>query len=125
MQTKLLELRDDGTFIPLLCVNMNPSSPADATMYPGWTDDQAARRYLLERCGYPCDGRPNIAITNANADGDPFRNDYLAWSGRTYPVAHKYILENWEKLKDGDVVDVEYILGETAAPKVSERLTVR
>lgn len=43
---------------------------------------------------------------------------------RAYPVAHKYIIENWAKLKDGDVVDVQFILGETKAPKVSERGTL-
>ena len=110
MKTKLLELRDTGTFIPLLCVDMNPDSAfADA------------QHYLLHRCGYPCDGRPNIGITHASADGT-FSNDPYRWSGsRTYAVAHRYIIENWETLKDGDVVDVEYILGETDAKKPSER----
>ena len=37
------------------------------------------------------------------------------------PVAHNYIIEHWHELKDGDVVDVQFILGETKAPKVSER----
>jgi hypothetical protein len=112
MDLKVLEIRDDGTFIPVLCVNMNPS---------GW--GQLEQKYLLRRCGYPCDGQPNIGITHLNADSRPFNNDPFAWGGRTYPVAHKHIIENWETLKDGDVVDVEFILGETKAPKVSERVS--
>lgn len=36
-------------------------------------------------------------------------------------TAHKYIEENWDALKDGDVVCVEHILGERETPKVSER----
>jgi|ERR1039458_7000887 hypothetical protein len=110
MQVKLLELRDKGTFIPLLCVDMNPDN-----------DDQ---RYLLRRVGYPCDNRPNVVITSANADGGAASNDPYSWGGRTFPVAHKYIIEHWVDLRDGDVVDVSFILGETKAPKVSERKTV-
>lgn len=109
MKVKVLELRDEGTFIPLLCVDMSP--------------ENAEQRYYLRRCGYPCDGRPNIAITHLSADGGPCSNDPHHWGGRTRPVAHDYIIKNWETLKDGDVVDVSYILGETSAPKVSERVS--
>ena len=106
MQAKALELRDEGTCIMLLAVNMNPMNPQ--------------QRPLLRRCGYPCDGRPNILITNLSANGTPAWNDPYAWGSRTYPVAHKYIIEHWDELEDGSVVDVSYILGETTAPKVSE-----
>jgi hypothetical protein len=37
------------------------------------------------------------------------------------PLAHQHIEQNWDLLNDGDVVDVEYILGETSEPKRSER----
>jgi hypothetical protein len=37
------------------------------------------------------------------------------------PNAHLWIEANFDKLNDGDVVDVEFILGERAMPKVSER----
>lgn len=107
MNVKLLELRDEGTFIPLLCVDMNP--------------EDVAQKYLLRRCGYPCDGRPNIGITHLSADGDKFWNDPYAWPGRTRAVGHTYIIEHWDALRDGDVVDVQFILGETSAPKMSER----
>lgn len=32
MQTKALELRDKGTFVPLLAVDMNPTDPADRSL---------------------------------------------------------------------------------------------
>ena len=32
--------------------------------------------------------------------------------------------EHFDELSDGDVVDVEFILGETTVKKVSERLTI-
>lgn len=117
MNAKILEIRDEATFIPVLAVDMNPGTLA--------ADYEAAKiqRYYLRRCGYPCDGKPNIAITHLSADGMPFCNDSYWWGGRTYPVAHKYIIEHWHELKDGDVVDVQHILGETPEPKKSERLS--
>lgn len=117
MRAKLLELRDEGTFIPLLCVDMNPEPWAG---HDGGEQNEA-QRYLLRRCGYPCSGMPNIAITNANCDGGRCNNDPYYWGDRTFQTAHLYITENWAKLNDGDVVDVSFILGETQAPKVSER----
>ena len=111
MTTKALEIRDIGTFIPALAVDMNPAN-----------DDQ---RYLLRRCGYPCNGEPNIILTRLDGDethhGDQATNDPYARSGRTWPVAHHYIIDHWNELKDGDVVDVEFALGETNTPKLSER----
>ena len=40
------------------------------------------------------------------------------------PNAHCYIERKWRELKDGDVIDVEFILGETTSIKISERITV-
>jgi hypothetical protein len=34
---------------------------------------------------------------------------------------HHWLLDHWGEIKSGDVVDVEFILGETATLKVSER----
>ena len=115
MHTKILEVRDDGTLIPVLCVSMEPDAIAGPEV---WN----AQRYYLRRCGYPCNGKPNIAVTNLNMSGDPATNDPYGWSNRTMRVAHQHILDNWATLKDGDVVDVQSILGETAVAKVSERL---
>jgi len=41
---------------------------------------------------------------------------------RTMLEAHRHVAAHWNELQSGDVVDVEFILGETAAPKVSERV---
>lgn len=48
----------------------------------------------------------------------------LGLGGRTMETAHKWIIQNFSGLQDGDVVDVEFILGETSTKKVSERLEV-
>lgn len=110
MKALVLEIRDEATFIPCLAVDINP--------------DNEAQRYLMRRVGYPCDGQPNIVLTKLTADGSPASNDPYFWGGRTYPVAHNWIIEHWAELKDGDVVDVSFILGETPLPKLSERVTV-
>jgi hypothetical protein len=78
------------------------------------------QRWGLRRYGFPCDGRPNIMLTHANG-GKKANNDPYGWTDRTYANAHNYITENWTALKDGDVVDVEFILGETTESKISER----
>jgi len=125
MQAKALELRDEGTFIPVLAVDMNPVPAVAGELEDRLMWRREAQRYLLRRCGYPCDGEPNVVITRMAAHGDPASNDPYSWGGRTFPVAHKYIIDNWDKLRDGDVVDVQHILGETPAPKLSERFTAR
>ena len=94
---------------------MNPSAGEHFT--PAEIEGQ---RYLLRRCGYPCDGRPNVILTKLCGEGKA-TNDCYEWGDRTYATAHRYIIEHWDELRDGDVVDVSFILGETAAPKVSER----
>lgn len=106
MKAKALEIRDEGTFISALAVDINPVN-----------DEQ---RYLMRRCGYQCDGAPNVILTRLDGNGKA-TNDPYSWGGRTYPIAHGYIIKHWDELRDGDVVDVSFILGETPAPKVSER----
>lgn len=126
MNAKALEIRDEGTFIAALAVDMNPE-PATACADPVAAEQFASRhhaqRYLLRRCGYACDRRPNVLLTRLDGNGKA-TNDPYGWGGRTWPVAHTYIIEHWTELKDGDVVDVQFILGETAQPKVSERAHV-
>jgi hypothetical protein len=90
MIVKTLEVRDKGTFIPVLCVDMNLGN--------------REQEYLLRRYGYPCDGRPNILITRLDGNGSA-TNDCYAWSDRTWHVSHRYIIEHWHELSDGDVIE--------------------
>jgi hypothetical protein len=106
MKTLALEIRDRATFIAALAIEMTPAN-----------DEQ---RYLLWRSGYTED-HPCIVLTpmhgNVIATCDPYQ-----WSDRTYRAAHLYIIREWATLKDGDVVDVEFILGERSKPKLPERI---
>jgi hypothetical protein len=106
MKTKLIEIRDSCTLIIALCIDMQP--------------DNEAQRWGLRRYGYPCDGKPNIMMTHATGERKASNDPYF-WNDRTFSTAHHYIIEHWHELKDGDVVCVEWILGERRTPKISER----
>jgi hypothetical protein len=106
MIAKLFEVRDRATFLPVIATSM--TSPANEAEF-----------YLLRRAGYGV--QPLILLTRLDADGRPANYDPYAWGDRTMRVAHQHIQDHWLTLESGDVVDVEYILGERDAPKVSER----
>jgi hypothetical protein len=117
MVVKLFEIRDAGTMIPAM-----------ATMLIARSD---AEQWLLRRGGF-AEGMVQHEesplgcyiilwpLTGGHATWDP----YGPSRARTYQVAHNYILKHWRELTSGDVIDVEFLLGERAEPKVSERLTV-
>lgn len=110
MEVKTLELRDAGTFIPVICLRPTP--------------ENEAQRWLLRRDGYRGDAtEPNIIMIDAQCRGVSY--DPYGWGGcRTKTNAHGYIEKHWHELADGDVVDVQYILGETPRPKVSESRSI-
>lgn len=106
LKNKLLEIRDRITFIPVLCTEMSSIDPKEY--------------YLLSRTGFT--GNRCIQLTwlaNHKSSYDPYR-----WESnpRTLRAAHIYIKENWDSIESGDVIDVEFILGETKEPKQSERI---
>lgn len=109
MEVKCLEIRDAGTFIPVICIRPVP--------------DNEAQRYLLRRDGYAGDASERcIIMIDAQCRGASY--DPYGWRGsRTKGHAHRFIQDNWAALRDGDVVDVQFILGETAGPKKSKRIT--
>lgn len=108
MEVKVLELRDAGTFIPIICIRPAP--------------DNKAQCLLLMRGGYS--GLPTehcIIMTDAQCRGVSY--DPYGWGGcRTRTTGHLYIEQHWSELSDGDVVDVQFILGETSERKQSESL---
>lgn len=101
---KILEVRDSATFIPVVAMAMESSDPKE--------------NYLLRRLGFG--GKRLIQLTwvTANVSNyDPFK---WGTNPRTLFAAHKHIEENWDEIETGDVIDVEYILGETTEKKLSE-----
>lgn len=65
------------------------------------------------------DGEPYVMLWRL--EGGPAEYDPYAWSNRTMATAHQHIVDFWQRLESGDVVDVQYILGETKEAKKSER----
>ena len=108
MQIKCLEIRDAGTFIPVICLHPTP--------------DNESQRYLLRRDGYSgSQDEQCIIMVDAQCRGCAY--DPYDWNDRTKQTAHNYIRDHWHTITDGDVIDVQYILGESDTIKVSERET--
>jgi hypothetical protein len=105
MEMKLIEIRDRGTFIPALAIRVTSTG-------------DAAGDWLLRRGGYSLDGASIILmrLIDCEAQYDPYD-----WASRTMQTAHVWLLEHFEDIAHGAGVDVEFILGERSAPKVSER----
>ncbi len=105
MIVKAIEIRDRNTFIPAIAIRMAPANEE--------------QRYLLARVGFRTAQIVLMRLNDQEAHSDPYE-----WrDARTMPNAHVWLLEHFDDVKDGDVLDVEFILGEARAPKVSERLS--
>jgi hypothetical protein len=125
MNTKFIEIRDEGTCILALAIQMQATATGlgDRT----FTDPAIAeieRWFLHYRSGYPDDGSSIMlmCLCDGKATNDPYEWIALGMGSRTMGNAHNWITDHWRDVKDGDVVDVQFILGETKVPKVSERL---
>lgn len=112
MIAKTFEVRDVGTFIPVLAVKLCPANESD--------------RYLLARAGYgttPEMQSEYIQLLrfnggSGNASCDPF---HWGEGSRTMFIAHRFIISNFDTLVSGEVIDVEYILGDKLTKKRSEQ----
>lgn len=112
MEVKLFEIRDAGTFIPAIAIRLRSNTESE--------------RYLLSRAGFGTNRSMHTDyILLHRLIGGQMTYDPHGWEGgaTTMPYAHQYIIEQWDNLRSGDVVDVEYITGQTTEPKVSERIT--
>lgn len=114
METKVFEIRDRATFIPVLGVKLK-------------VDDLASvEAWLLRRAGYAMEdllGGTFVLLTTLSSGVGRAICDPYDWGGDTFPPAHDYIARYWDRIRSGDVIDAEFIRGESAAPKLSERIT--
>lgn len=102
METKIFEVRDRMTFIPVMGMKLSAECERESRLLAqvGWGSfPQRNSHIMLVRL----DG-----MRNAPANFDPFE-----WGDRTFQVAHKHIEQNFHALETGAVVDVEFLLGET------------
>ena len=102
MITKAFEIRDSMTFIPVIATKLDTTD------------------YLVRRAGFITGTAPVMIVRLDNCISS-FKSDEWSGFGRTMPVAHRYIQDNFDSLENGAVVDVQFILEETKEPKRSER----
>jgi len=105
MEVKLFEIRDSATFIPVMAVKMEAAN--------------AAERFLLDRVGF---FKPEVLTARIVEITVRPLNSPNMYGNRTMQVAHQFIEEHFDELVSGEVIDVQFILGERATKKVSERL---
>jgi len=114
LDVKIIEIRDRATFIPAMAVRMMGDNPKE--------------RWLLDRAGYDQrTDRPVIVLCQIDG-GDDLEGqcDQLRWrsSLRTMQIAHNYLYKvGWHGFAAREVIDVEYILGESTTRKLSESVT--
>ena len=107
MKSKFLEIRDAATRIPVLAMKMQGETPIETAYF--------------EICGWDDMGEDNVILLKIS--GIPeliFDPSYFKDIDRTIFNAHTYIQKNFDKLNNGDVVDVQFILGETKIIKTAE-----
>ena len=111
MIVKAFEIRDRITFIPVVAIYLSPKDGKE--------------QYLLARAGFgirPQEQTRFVVLLRLTGNMNTY--DPVAWNCRTMTTAHTYIRDNFLNLESGQVIDVEFILGETKQPKESERITV-
>jgi len=107
MEIKLLEVRDQATYMPALAIRYNPANGAELHMF--W------------RAGYGAlPGQQRKFVLFAPLSDPSLKYNPAEWRDRTRSTAHQYIHDHWDELTTGQVIDVEYILGERISPKPSE-----
>lgn len=105
MKSKLIEIRDVCTCITAIAIKTDPDNSIEESFFRrgGWGSNSV----ILVKCN---------GETIANYD--PF--EWRSKGNRTMFEAHRYIEEHFDELKDFDIVDVQYILGETNEIKKSD-----
>lgn len=115
METKIFEIRDRSTFIPVMGVRLH-INPADAA-----NDDE---EWLLLRAGYAREdiekGTFILLITLSAGIGKAVCDPY-DWGGNSLTPAHAFIAEHWAELQPGQVIDAEFIRGESTRPRTGMR----
>jgi hypothetical protein len=105
MITKCLEIRDEGTCIAAIAMKMAAANSIESRFF--W------------RVGYPLDGHAVVLmnLSDQRATSDPY-----GWGGgaRTMPIAHNWIIDHFDELTEGQVVDVRVIQGWAEKPAQAE-----
>jgi hypothetical protein len=108
---KVFEVRDVGTFIPAIAIKLAVSSDAE--------------RYLLKCSGYEVNDEgvvPHLVLFGKLNGKSKLCFDVYDQDSSTMQQAHPHVQDNWYSLASGEVIDVEFVRGDSKEPKISERL---
>jgi hypothetical protein len=101
---KYLEIRDRGTYVGAYAFKINPKNIPSIK--------------IVRRAGFGPQ-KPYIMLGRLDSNLCTY-SPYEHNSPRTMKVAHLYIIREWDSIKSGDIIDIEFILGETDKPKESD-----
>jgi hypothetical protein len=130
METKLIEVRDAATCIVMAAIKMEPFKDNALNKYPIlWRDKSgtvstmhARETWMLSHAGY---GFENPLILFFRIDQpSKWKWSSMDWDpnlDRTFAVTHRYLEDHWDEVKHGDVIDAQFILGETAVQKRTDQ----
>jgi hypothetical protein len=105
MTSKTLEIRDEGTTLPILVIRLDPK------------DEKEKRNLSHAGFGNTAEKQSGYFILCKLLNTHQATHDPYDWNSRTMREAHLYISQNFDQLESGSVVDVQYILGETKKSK--------
>lgn len=118
METKMVEIRDKGTFIPAIAIRLGPRLATESV--------PEVERYLLARAGFGVGvGTQREYVILMRFNPEEANYDPQSWRNkRTMPVAHQFIIDHFAEMKNGAVIDVEWILKESESIKESEAVSI-
>lgn len=100
---KVVEIRDRATCIVAFAIRMLPQTEEEI--------------FLFKWAGYRSSANPCIILISSSVPQCSARyHDEWRNVGRSFPEAHKYIEKNYDEIKNCQVIDVEFILGEVEKP---------
>ena len=106
---KFLEIRDRATCITAIAVKFSPESEQE--------------RWLLMTAGFGnlvVEQQEYVLFGSINGGARDIFTDPYKQQDRTMHTAHLFVRKNFDDLKNGQAIDVEFILGETDKPKTTD-----
>lgn len=100
--SKIFEIRDNEKFIPFLVLKLDKITEEE--------------KYLFKKSGYYI-SKFNEYLFIRTKENHIATETYLNGINQPlYQIAIEHITQNWETLKDSEVIDINYISGKTNKP---------
>jgi len=100
MKIKILEIRDRATFIPAFAFKVDRGEEYDPRV-----------REMLGRAGWHTGSGVYLGrLERGECHYSPY--DWGSPMVRTMPQAHQYLIDHWDEIPDGGLIDVCAIVGE-------------